>query len=257
MTTNPPPKPRPRVYPLGVVTLVIGILAILLVIWPWVGLAVGVVGIVLYIVGRLLKKTSGVAVAGLVTSVIGAAGNVLVILLVLLAFPAIGSWIAHGGYDDNAGENSRYDEDYDLSRDYLIDTPCFSFTGPEGWINHQNDYFDADCRASLEDHGPLDDSGRYEFDTYGPNIYGEVTVAPNRGEPTLRAGDVQLDGVDAGYSTLRNEADTMDLVIIDVATPRAFTNYYGEFDALTITIEAPTADIDGILDELVDTWRWK
>lgn len=254
---TPTPPARPRTHPIGVATLVVGILAALLAIWPWVGLGVGVVGIVLYIVGRVGQKSSGVALAGLIMSTIGAAGNVLVILIVAFVFPAIGSWVAHGGYDDNAGENSRYDEDYDLSTDYLIDTPCYSFTGPQGWINHQNDYFDADCRANLEDHGALDDSGRYEFDSFGPNIYGQVSVQPNFGEQTLQSADIELDGVDATLVTTRNVADTMDVVSIELLTPRTFTNYYGSFDALIITVEAPTADIDEIVDELVDSWRWK
>ena len=238
-------------------TLIVGIVATLTIVWPWVGLGISVAGVVLYLVARTRTRGSGIAVAGLATSIVGVGGNVLVILLVMFAFPAFGSWVAHGGYDDNAGENSRYDEDYDPSQDYLIDTPCFSFTGPEGWINHQNDYFDADCRANLEDHGPLDDSGRIVFDTYGPNIYGMVSVQPNMGEQALRSADIELDGVDAALSTVRNDADTMDLVSIEVLTPKTFSNYYGEFDALIITIEAPTADVDDIVDELVDTWRWK
>ncbi len=256
MTSNTPP-PRPRTHPIAIVGLIVGILAVLTIIWPWVGLGIALVGVALYVVGRVLKRSSGVALAGLITSMIGGAGNVLVILVVLFVFPAIGSWIAHGGYDDNAGENSRYDEDYDLSQDYLIDTPCFSFTGPEGWINHQNDYFDADCRANLEDHGPRDDSGRYVFDTYGPNIYGSVSVQPNFGEQTLRSHDIELDGVDAAYAKVRNDADTMDLVTIELPTPHTESNYYGEFDALYITVEAPTDDIDAIVDELVDSWRWQ
>lgn len=254
---TPIPPQRPRVHPIAIVTLVVGILSVLLILWQWVGLGLAIAGVVLYIVGRVLKKTSGIALAGLITSMVGAIGNVLVILVVLLVFPAIGSWIAHGGYDDNAGENSRYDEDYDLSEDYLIDTPCFTFTGPEGWINHQNDYFDADCRANLEDHGPLDASGRYVFDSYGPNIYGQVSVQPHYGEYGAPSADIELDGVDASLSTVRNDADTMDLVTIELLTPQTFSNYYGTFDALIITVEAPSSDIDGIVDELVDSWRWK
>jgi hypothetical protein len=248
---------RPRTHPLAVVTLIVGILAMLLAIWPWVGLGVAVVGVALFVVGRALKRSGRIAVAGLITSVIGAAGNVLVILAVLLIFPAIGSWIAHGGYDDNASENSRYTEDYDLSNDYLIDTPCFSFTGPEGWINHQSDYFDADCRASLEDHGPLDRTGRYDLDGHGQNIYSGISVKPVYGEHSLRSADIELDGIDASVERARNDDDTMDVVSIELVTPRTFSNYYGTFDALLITIEAPTSDIDAIVDELVDTWRWK
>ena len=249
---------RPNPTRFGVITLIVGILAVPLIVWPWVGLGVGLAGIVLHLLTRSRSRGSHLAVVGFALSIFGAAGNVVVILVVSLVFPAIGSWIAHGGYDDNAGENSRYNEQYDLSRDYLIDTPCYSFTGPEGWINHQNDYFDADCRTSLEDHGPLDDSGRYVFDSRaGTDLYGSVLVSAQFASTGSIGDDVQLDGVDASLSRTEGTDEVMPTITIDVEMPEAKSNYYGQFDRLQIVIEAAPDEIDELLDQVVDSWQWK
>jgi hypothetical protein len=188
-----------------------------------------------------------------VLSITGAAGNVLVILLVTFVFPSISSSIAHGGYDDGAGENNRYDEDYDLGSDHLIETPCFSFTGPAGWINHQKDAYDADCAASLEDHGPLDASGRYQFG----ESYASVRVSPVYDDLITGSDPIELDGAAATAETTASEQGSLSQVVISVVMPERRTNYYGEFEALSVEISAPPEDLDALVDQVVGSWTWR
>lgn len=245
------PVPRRGV---AVAALVVGIASLVLCLVPWVGLGLGVVGLVLGIVALRTRARKGKGIAGLVLSIIGMGVGVLVLLFVYLALPAIGSFIAHGGYDDNAGENSRYDENYDFSKDYLVDTPCYSFTGPSSWINHQNPYYTADCLTNLEDHGGLDDSGRYVFDS---TQYGRVSVAVDHDttESSTSTGDLTLDGVQATVLSSVEGEWTTDTIAVTM--PETKKNYYGEFDALIIYIHVPTAHADATLEQLVDSWKWK
>ena len=65
---------------MGVVSLVFGILCVILCwipVWNWVGIALGVIGIIMGAVGKSMAKKNdkptGVATAGLVLSIIGVA----------------------------------------------------------------------------------------------------------------------------------------------------------------------------------------
>lgn len=245
-----PPAPSTRAF--AITALVLGILAVALSIIPWVGPSFGLVGVIFAIIALRKRGRKGMGVAGLVLSIIGILAGAIVLLFVAFVFPAIGSAIAHGGYDDGAGENSRYDENYDFSKDYLATTPCYSFTGPKGWINHENPYSVDDCLTNLVDHGDLDDTDRYVFD---PEIYGSVAVQPDYNGPTVSSGDIDLDGATASVAT--DSLDGWTTETISVTMPQTHKNYYGEFDELIITLRVEDADAEDVLDTLVDTWKWK
>ena len=245
-----PPTPSARAF--AIAALVLGILAVALSIIPWVGPSFGLVGVIFAIIALRKRGRKGMGVTGLVLSIVGILAGAIVLLFIAFVFPAIGSAIAHGGYDDGAGENQRYNEDYDFSSDYLANTPCYSFTGPKGWINHENPYSVDDCLTNLVDHGGLDDTDRYVFDS---EIYGSVLVAPDYNGPLVTGDDVQLDGADASVVT-----DTLDgwtTQTISVTMPQTHKNYYGEFTELIITVRAEDADVDDLVSQVVDTWKWK
>ena len=248
---NPvPPVPSSRAF--AITALVLGILAVALSIIPWVGPSFGLVGVIFAIIALRQHGRKGMGITGLVLSIVGILAGAIVLLFVAFVFPAIGSAIAHGGYDDGAGENSRYDENYDFSKDYLADTPCYSFTGTKGWINHESPYSVDDCVINLVDHGGLDDTNRYVFDS---EAYGSIIVQPDYNGPTVSSDDITLDGVGASLSTSSLDGWTTDEIAVSL--PRTQKNYYGEFQELLITLRVEDADAEAVLDTLVDSWKWK
>ena len=245
-----PPAAPTRAF--AITALVLGIAAVALSIIPWVGPSLGLVGVVFAIIALRQHRRKGMGVAGLVLSIIGILAGAVVLLFVAFVFPAIGSAIAHGGYDDGAGENQRYNEDYDFSKDYLATTPCYSFTGSKGWINHENPYSVDDCLTNLVDHGGLDSTDRYIFDA---EAYGSVLVEPDYNGPTVSSGDIDLDGATASVAT--DSLDGWTTETISVTMPQTHKNYYGEFDELILIVRAKNADIDDLVSQVVDTWKWK
>ncbi len=245
-----PPVPSSRAF--AITALVLGILAVALSIIPWVGPSFGLVGVIFAIIALRQQGRKGMGITGLVLSIVGILAGAIVLLFVAFVFPAIGSAIAHGGYDDGAGENSRYDENYDFSKDYLADTPCYSFTGTKGWINHESPYSVDDCVINLVDHGGLDDTNRYVFDS---EAYGSIIVQPDYNGPTVSSDDITLDGVGASLSTSSLDGWTTDEIAVSL--PRTQKNYYGEFQELLITLRVEDADAEAVLDTLVDSWKWK
>lgn len=236
----------------SVAALILGIVSVLMSPVPGVGLTLGLVGLVLALIARSRSSRRGFAIAGGVMSLVGGLANLLAIAFVIFVLPGISDYVAHSGLDDGASEHQRYTESLDFSEDYLVSTPCYSFTGPEQWINHQPTVRIKDCYTHLEDHGEPDDRGRYVFD---PELYGSVTVDPDYGAPDRGGGDFQLDGMGASLTT-SSPSESVVRYELTVKMPQSHSNYYGDFDSLSIVLTGSQQQVDRNLARLIDTWRW-
>ena len=257
------PSPRPSQRRWAVAALAVGIASLVLCLIPWLGLILGIAGVVLGIIAVRTAVSKGVAITGLGFGIAGIAAGVAVLLFVYLALPAIGTWAQRQGLDDGATENSRYD-DYDASKDYLVSTPCYSFTGPEGWINHQPTYATKDCQTNLESWGDLQPDGTVTFDRLG-DVYGYVTVrAAFTADSITHTGTaIRLDGADADLveTSGTNTSPSHDNITatkteIMVELPHPEKNYDGTFSVLFIEIAASDDQVQDVVHRLVDTWKW-
>lgn len=68
---------------LAIAGMVVGILSVLLICMNWIGILVGVVGLILSILGIKSIRRKGMATAGIICSVVGLLGSILVLILSL------------------------------------------------------------------------------------------------------------------------------------------------------------------------------
>jgi hypothetical protein len=150
------------------------------------------------------------------------------------------------------------------SQDYLVSTPCHSFTGPQGWVNHQKPAYIEDCLTNLELWGDLEEDGSIIFTGKVGTVFANETVHPNypnslraipsdaqsvtfAGQPAHRWTDALVGG---------NGPGTTVYLVVDL--PSQESNYWGRFSSLTIDASALTdvGNPDQMMDELETTWVW-
>lgn len=84
--------PEKKADACAIISLIVGILSILLACcYPYVGVVLAIVGIVLAVVSKKKNGKSGLATAGLICSIVGVALTIIMIILVVIGVAALAS----------------------------------------------------------------------------------------------------------------------------------------------------------------------
>jgi hypothetical protein len=216
------------------------------------------------------RRLPGWAIALIVTlAVLVIGAGAIVVGLIVWGANSASTYLSHSGLDDGAGENQRYREaGFDGSQDYLVATPCYAFTGPEGWVNHQKTAYIEDCLTNLELWGTLEPDGSITFTGLPGTVFANETVSPNyanSGTPVpVTADDVTFAGQPARQWTEPLEDRDGDgesdgsAVFVVVDLPTQMSNYWGPFNSITIEARALIGfgDPEQLMSDLERTWTW-
>lgn len=164
-----------------------------------------------------------------------------------------------------------------------IQTPCWSYEGPQSFVNNISAQEESLCAGALELWGAVRD-GRVVPTGVGA-IYGQVSVEPVRvstsdswmvgtdvdaavdavadsyfaqnGEVISLHEPTTLDGVPANITRVEGNVDaTQTKAFITSFAPEPFTQGTGAVQFFVIGIVTPYDNGDELIDQVIDTWRW-
>jgi len=279
------PAERPKAAGVAIAALVVGIVAFLLGLVPVLGLLVAVTGIVLGIVA-LRRPGRGLAITGIILSAVAVLANIAIIV-VLAVIP----WAEIGGQFER-GFTEAIEEEYGIPDDsaggfetQTLDTPCYTFDGPAGFINNISDDAIANCSTELELWGEVAADGTVTNTGVGA-ILGSVNVEPIRSATTdERSPDGSLDGIVEWMSTdyipafgelisLREPVvldgaegnltrvtsdqeltETKALVVVKAPSEYQVNGEPAQF--FLITFVTPYDNGEELIQTAIDSWRWR
>jgi len=281
---GPPPPQNPKAAGIAVGALVVGILAFLVGLVPFLGLVLALVGIVLGILA-LRRPGRGLGITGLILSAVAFVANVAVILVVLLV-----PWgsIADGferGFTEAVEE--QYGAPDDSSGDFdtqTVDTPCYSFDGPAGFINNIGDEAVENCTTTLELWGEVEDDGTVTNTGVGA-VWGSVNVEPIRaatsdehspdgsvdgmvdwmstdyipafGEVISLREQVTLDGAEGNLTRVSSDQElTQTKALIIVKAPSEYQVNGEPAQFFLVTFVTPYDNGEELIQTAVDSWSW-
>jgi len=277
-----PQQPQPWVDPtppqaaggLAIAALIVGIAAFLTGLIPGLGLVLGIVGVVLAILVLRGTRGRGLAVGGLVGSIIAILSNIVMIVILIVVYPAAQQIV---------DESEQLGDEPAAITTQAIDTPCYSFEGPASYINDVNDAAIAACSTQLELWGELDEDGTFTNTGVGA-IWGTVTVEPIRVSTSDAWSDGTLDGTmeflnadfipslgtvisdergelggqEANITVVDStEEETTHKAAVVAYGPTAYPTENGEVQVVVISFTTVEDDGEEILQQLLDTWEWK
>jgi len=279
-----PPQPQPWVDPnppkpaggLAIAALIVGIAAFLFGLVPVFGLILGVVGVVLAILAFRSQRGRGLALGGLIGSILAILTNIVVIIILIVA--------ATLAPDTATLDNETLpDEDPQPVTSQAIDTPCYSFDGPASYINDIGDAEIEGCATKLELWGELAEDGTFTNTGVGA-IWGTVTVEPIRVATSDEWSDGTLDGtmeylngefIPSLGTVITDERTTLggqeaNITVVDSTEeetthkaaiiaygPDAYNAANGDVQLMVISFTTVEDDGEEILQQLLDTWEWK
>jgi len=280
-----PPQPQPWVDPtppqtaggLAIAALIVGIGAFLFGLVPVFGLILGIAGVVLAILAFRSHRGRGLALGGLIGSILAILTNIVVIIILIVA-----ATLTPDTSDTSDTETLPGDEPAPVTSQ-AIDTPCYSFEGPASYINDVNTAAIAGCSTQLELWGELDEDGTFTNTGVGA-IWGTVTVEPIRVETSDTWSDGTLDGTmeylngefipslgtvisdergdlggqEANITVVDStEEETTHKAAIVAYGPKAYPTENGDVQVVVISFTTVEDDGEEILQQLLDTWEWK
>jgi len=277
-----PPQPQPWVDPtppqsaggLAIAALIVGIAAFVFGLVPVFGLILGIVGVVLAILAFRSHRGRGLALGGLIGSILAILTNIVLIIILIIA--------ATLAPDTADLETLPEDEPMPVTTQ-AIDTPCYSFEGPASYINDVNTAAIAGCSTQLELWGELAEDGTFTNTGVGA-IWGTVTVEPIRVATSDEWSDGTLDGtmeylngefIPSLGTVITDERGTLggqeaNITVVDSTQletthkaaivaygPNAYTTESGDVQLMVISFTTVEDDGEEILQQLLDTWEWK
>lgn len=293
----PAPAPSSGVGGMAIAALIVGILAALTGLVPVVGLVVAVVGVVLGIIAVRGRRGRGMSITGLVLSGIGLLTSIVVALVLFVFIPMAvvqadedhQEWYDEQGSSESTDDTdaaSGFDEaTYAAVSGQPIETPCWSYDGPEYFTNNiSQDAVDA-CVGKLELWGEMDDDGNIVPTGVGA-IFGQIGVEPVRvstaegyapgtdpeavvdaledsyfapqGTILSLHESAQLGGVDADITRIDSDApDTQTKAFITVYAPSTYDIGGEQAQLFIISIVTPYGNGDQLIQQVLDTWEWK
>jgi hypothetical protein len=308
----PPPAPGPHpAYPypgygaaspppagpggLAIAALVVGIIAFLSGLVPFVGLGLAVVGLVLSIIAVRRPRGRGLSIAGIVLSAIAFLTGVVVLVVTLLVLPAAyeaADRVGEQGDEQVQGDGSdgsdaaEFDEaEFSRVSGQRIETPCWEYEGPVHFTNNISAGDTAACYGKLELWGEADADGNVTPTGVGA-IHGQVGVEPVRvstaesyapgtdpeavvdaiaesyfapqGEIESLHEPTTLDGVPADITRLESDAElTETKAFITAYAPAPYEAGDEPVQLFIISIVTPYDNGDELIQQVLDTWRWR
>lgn len=286
-----PGTSQPRTVKVGgiaVAALVMSILAFLAGWIPIVGALFGITGLVLGIIALVRRRGRAFGITAVILSTIAIITSVIMTVIGVMMLPFILMNL-------NDISSNITDEVMDqVAPPQIIETPCYGFDAPSGYINNQAAADAEACWTTLELWGELDADGDFvntgEGDLFG-SIYiepvgadiieswgvgsgsdgGDLDAAVNYlaevyysqlGTITSLKTPVMLDGVPANITRFDNGSgpDTTNVAIVSFSP----TTYSLEQESSTIeanfwviTVATMEDDGDDIIEQLVETWQWR
>lgn len=291
------PAPSNGAGGIAIAALIVGIAAFLTGIVPVLGFIVAAVGIVLGIIAVRRPQGRGLSITGLILSGIGLVTSIVVALVLFVFLPAglqqgadeLDAWVdeqTSSAPSDESGTADGFDEaTYSVVSGQPIETPCWSYDGPQYFTNNiSQDAVDA-CIGKLELWGEIDGDGNVTPTGVGA-IFGQVGVEPVRvstaegyapGTDPVAVVDALEDsyfGAQGTVISLHEPAQlggvAADITRVDSETPetqtKAFITAYApstydiggeEAQLFIISIVTPYGNGDELIQQVLDTWEWK
>lgn len=289
------PVPTPGVGGLAISALIVSIIAFLSGWVPIVGLILAIAGLVLGILAVRRPRGKGLGITAIVLSALAAVTGVIMLVLTFVIIPAaiesetqrysqeIEQWIDE---DAIGSEESTFDEAlFSVVDGQFIETPCWSYDGPQYFTNNISDDAVATCTGKLELWGEYD-SERNFFPTGAGMIAGQIGVMPlsldasdaygpagdldaaleglqepffsQQGGEAISEETITLDGVEARLTRYESDsADTKTKAFITVFSPEPYSVADTKAQLFVISLVTPYSNGDAQLQQIIDSWDWK
>lgn len=280
---------------LAIAALILGIAAFVLGLVPIVGIVLGLTGVVLGILAVRRPVRRGLGWAGLLLGAFGALVSIVTTFLILvLPLIVVSAAQSESSSPDSPSDSQTAPDAVDPGDEELfstvsgqiIDTPCWTYDGPEYFVNNiSQDAADA-CNGALELWGGW--QGDVFVPTGAGEIGGQIQVDPVLStNPALVAagGDVDafIDEIETGQSYFSQQGEVLSLheattigglpanitridsnvevtqtrVFITVLVPEPYATANGDVSAFLISVTTPYANGEEQVQQVLDTWEWK
>ncbi|HCS61220.1 MAG TPA: hypothetical protein DIW46_07470 [Microbacterium sp.] len=298
-----PIAPGPGVGGLAIAALIVGIVAFVTGWIPIVGLVFAVVGIVLGILAVRKPRGKGFGITALILSGLAAITGIIMLIFLVAFVPNEINQSQGGGEsydqpftdsdddgslteDDSTSADSDFDEAmYSAVSGQLIETPCWSYDGPEYFTNNISADAVATCSGQLELWGEYDENDNF-FPTGAGMTAGEISVMPlsieasdaygpvgdidaaveglqepffskQGGEP-ISEERITIDGVDASLIHYDSDSeDTQTKAFLTTFAPEPYQVADTEAQLFVIILVTPYSNGEEQLQQIIDTWEWK
>lgn len=276
---------------IAIAALIVGIAAFLLGWIPILGLVVAAAGIVLGIVAvrKPSRKGFGWAAIGLsalaaITSIVTTIVFLIIPLTVVSTLPSIADPTPYASEDETSESDV---EAWSSVSGQLIDTPCWSYDGPEHFVNNISESDAEACMGALELWGEWQADGTFKPTGVG-SIAGQIQVDPYSAanvEALAPGGDADaivdaiessqqyfsqqgaiislhepttIGGVPATITRVdSNAADTQTKAFITVLVPEGYDVGGTQVTLFIVSVTTPYENGDEQIDQVLDTWEWK
>lgn len=293
--TYPPAVPQPQQQPqappsakaggIAIGALVVGIVAFLLGLVPVLGLLLAIVGIVLGILALRGRAGRGLGITGLILSAFAFLTNIAVIVvLAVIPWGSIGNAIEEGATDAIEDQYGVPDDSLPDFETQSVDTPCYYFEGPAGFINDLSDDDVENCFTELELWGEMDADGTIANTGVGA-VHGSVYVEPIRssttaewapngtvdemvesmstgyiaefGTPISLREPVALDGAEGNLTRVESDSEsTQTKALIVLKAPQEYQTYGEPAQFFLITFVTPYDNGEELIQTTIDSWDW-
>lgn len=293
--SQPGMPPTSGVGGLAIAALIVGIVAFLSGWVPIVGLVIAIVGIVLGILAVRQPRGKGLGITGIILSGLAALTGIVMLVITFVLIPSAANNAQVFGDDadqwaeevpDQEQTEEGFDEaEFSTVSGQLIDTPCWSYDGPQYFTNNISEDAVAACSGKLELWGEWDDEGHFHPTGVGMTA-GEISVMPvdtatSDGFGTVGDVDAAIEGLQdsffsqQGGALIDEELVTLDgseakLLRYESSSPetqtKAFVVTYApapypvegaRAQLFVIALVTPYSNGEEQLQQVLDTWEWK
>lgn len=279
---------------LAIAALVVGIIAFLTGLIPILGIVLAAAAIVLGIIAVRRKQGRPLSITGLVLSGIAFVTGIVVLLSWAIFIPAaIDAGVEQiDGWSEELATTEPHDTeevtdhtDYSLVDGQIIETPCWSYNGPQYFVNNISDATAEACVGTLELWGEEAADGDI-LATGSGAVYGQVGVEPIRVSTATQyapgtdpvaivdaiqdtyfapQGEIEtlheaatLGGMPADITRIDSDADhTETKAFITAFAPAEYTVNGEAAQLFIISIVTPYDNGDELIQQVLDTWEWK
>ncbi|GAB3595942.1 DUF4190 domain-containing protein [Microbacterium tumbae] len=292
-----PPTPSTGAGGLAIAALIVGIAAFLTSLIPVLGLVLAVAGIVVGILAVRRARGRGLSITGLVLSGIALLTGIVVAVFWFLVLPfaaqstaeQIEQWSdeieSSAPVDEDAGDAAFDETEFSVVSGQLIETPCWSYDGPQHFTDNISADAVAACNGKLELWGESDAEGNVTPTGVGA-IFGQIGVEPIRvstaegyapgtdpvavvdaleesyfapqGEIESLHEEATLGGVPADVTRIDSDAElTETKAFITAYAPAPYDVEGEQVQLFIISIVTPYENGDELIQQVLDTWQWR